>query len=63
VACPTGYVISGGCTAAQPTIAVVSSIPGGPPADGSAASSVTQWSCVFSANSTAHRAFALCCNN
>ena len=63
VSCPTGQnPISGGCSAANSTIAVVASRPGGPPPDGTPVTTPTQWTCDFATASTVHRAFALCCN-
>jgi hypothetical protein len=62
-ACPTGkHPVSGGCDAAG-TSTVTQSRPFGPPTDGDAASSVTQWFCEFSAPALAgHTAYALCCD-
>ena len=63
VTCPAGkHPISGGCDPFGTGTAVTSSRPFGPPGNGDAASTVTQWFCEFGASATGHTAYALCCD-
>lgn len=60
--CPAGKnVVSGGCDAAG-TASLLFHRPLGPPANGTAITSVTAWNCSFSASAIGHAAYALCCN-
>jgi len=57
-----GLAASGWHTAAIAMRLAASSRPFGPPGNGDAASTVTQWFCEFGASATGHTAYALCCD-
>jgi hypothetical protein len=62
VGCPgTKHPISGGCAAAAGAT-VTASRPAGPPPDGDPVTGQVAWNCKFSAASSSHAAYALCCD-